>query len=68
MNPRYEDVVMFTERNKDWLRQVERERLAQAIEAGAQKRESLRRRAASWAGRFMVSWGQRLQVYATNEA
>ncbi|MBI3941870.1 MAG: hypothetical protein HY326_02565 [Chloroflexi bacterium] len=71
MNPRYEDVVVYTERNKDLFRQVEVERLAHTMDAGRggpPLRDPLLRRVASWTGRWMVRWGQRLQVYATNEA
>lgn len=61
------DFMVVRERQKDLLREAERERLARAVEKAADGSHRPLRQAVAWTGDLLVRWGRALQRYGVME-
>jgi hypothetical protein len=61
MLPDYIAYLVCLERNKDMLREVQRERLARLALAGRERHDRFFGWALSWLGHRLIAWGQSLQ-------
>jgi len=67
MLPEDIDFLARKERQKDLLREIERERHLQLMKHTIKKRKIFRK-LAGWLGDYMMRWGSKLQTYSTTSS